>query len=117
MLRAVQEAAALPLETSHPRLFAWQARIFSLLWLAYASYYLCRLNFAAAQPAILAEFPDWTDAKIGLIPSVYAGVYAVGQFVNGQLIGTPGRAPHDDHRDAVRGAREPQRSRRSRPTR
>ncbi len=63
----------------------WQVRIFSLLWLAYASYYLCRLNFSAAQPAILKDFPDWTDAKIGLIPSVYAAAYALGQFVNGQL--------------------------------
>ena len=67
------------------RAFAWQVRIFSLLWLAYASYYLCRLNFAVAQPAILKAFPDWTKAMIGTIPSVYAGVYAVGQFVNGQL--------------------------------
>jgi len=64
--------------------FAWQARIFMLLWGAYASYYLCRLNFAVAQPLIRDEFV-WTDAQIGLIPSVYAGVYAIGQFVNGQL--------------------------------
>jgi OPA family glycerol-3-phosphate transporter-like MFS transporter len=68
-----------------PPLFVWQVRIFSLLWLAYASYYLCRLNFAAAQPAILKEFTDWTSAKIGVIPSVYSGVYAIGQLVNGQL--------------------------------
>ena len=67
------------------RLFGWQVRIFSLLWLAYASYYLCRLNFAAAQPAILKDFPSWTDADIGGIPSTYAAIYAVGQFVNGQL--------------------------------
>jgi sugar phosphate permease len=67
------------------KLFGWQVRIFSLLWMAYASYYLCRLNFAAAQPAILEEFPTWTQWQIGFIPSVYAAVYAVGQFVNGQL--------------------------------
>ncbi len=67
------------------RPFAWQVRIFSLLWLAYASYYLCRLNFAAAQPSILKEFPTWTDAYIGGIPSTYAAVYAIGQFVNAQL--------------------------------
>ncbi len=79
------ELASTPSSAAPPRLFAWQARIFSSLWLAYASYYLCRLNFSAAQPAILKDFPDWTDAKIGLIPSVYAAVYAAGQFVNGQL--------------------------------
>ena len=64
--------------------FGWQSRIFLLLWAAYASYYLCRLNFAVAQPLIRDEF-GWTDAQIGMIPSVYAAVYAVGQFVNGQL--------------------------------
>ena len=66
-------------------LFAWQARIFTILWASYASYYLCRLNFSVAQPAIQAEFPAWSLAKLGAIPSVYAGVYAAGQFFNGQL--------------------------------
>jgi sugar phosphate permease len=60
-------------------------RVFALLWTSYAAYYLCRLNFAAAQPAILREFPDWSATRIGWIPSVYAALYAVGQFVNGQL--------------------------------
>ncbi|HOI11995.1 MAG TPA: MFS transporter, partial [Myxococcota bacterium] len=67
------------------QLLRWQIQIFSLLWTGYASYYLCRLNFAVAQPLILEEFPTWTAAQVGLIPSVYAAVYAVGQFVNGQL--------------------------------
>jgi MFS transporter, OPA family, sugar phosphate sensor protein UhpC len=62
-----------------------QSRVFWLLWGAYASYYLCRVNFAVAQPAILKEFPDWTSAQIGTIPSTYAAVYAVGQIVNGTL--------------------------------
>jgi len=55
------------------------------LWGAYASYYLARVNFAVAQPAILQEFPDWTGAQIGSIPSTYALAYAVGQMVNGTL--------------------------------
>ncbi len=63
----------------------WQLRIFWLLWGAYASYYLCRVNFAVAQPAILKDFPDWTNAQIGLIPSVYAACYAAGQIINGTL--------------------------------
>jgi sugar phosphate permease len=62
----------------------WQARIFTLLWTAYASYYLVRLNFAVAQPAIRDDF-GWTDAQVGGIPSVYATFYAIGQFINGQL--------------------------------
>ncbi len=85
-VRPVDTVAPAPIAGAAPRgLWAWQVRIFWLLWLAYASYYLCRLNFSAAQPAILKDFPGWTDAKIGLIPSVYSAVYAVGQFVNGQL--------------------------------
>ncbi|HEY5910116.1 MAG TPA: MFS transporter [Verrucomicrobiae bacterium] len=67
------------------RLRSHQLRIFWLLWGAYASYYLCRVNFAVAQPAILKEFPNWTSAQIGSIPSIYAAVYAVGQIVNGTL--------------------------------
>jgi OPA family glycerol-3-phosphate transporter-like MFS transporter len=62
-----------------------QQRIFALLWTSYASYYLCRMNFAAAQPEILNEFTDWTKAQVGMIPSVYSVFYATGQFVNGQI--------------------------------
>jgi sugar phosphate permease len=74
-------------ETAQPeaQLRSWQFRVFGLLWGAYASYYLCRLNFAVAQPAILKEFPSWTGAQIGSIPSAYALAYAVGQLINGTL--------------------------------
>jgi sugar phosphate permease len=70
---------------SDERLRSWQLRIFGLLWGGYASYYLCRVNFAVAQPLILREFPAWTSAQIGSIPSIYAVAYAVGQIVNGTL--------------------------------
>lgn len=63
----------------------WQIRIFWLLWTGYASYYLCRVNFAVAQPLLLKAFPDWTNAQVGLIPSTYAVFYAIGQIVNGTL--------------------------------
>ncbi len=71
--------------TADPRLRPYQLRVFWLLWSAYASYYLCRVNFAVAQPAILKEFPAWTSTQIGTIPSTYALVYAIGQIVNGTL--------------------------------
>lgn len=67
------------------RVTAWQIRVFWLLWTAYASYYLCRVNFAVAQPAILREFGTWTAAQVGTIPSVYALFYAAGQMINGTL--------------------------------
>jgi sugar phosphate permease len=76
------------MKPNHPTeaaLASWQSRIFWLLWSAYASYYLCRVNFAVAQPLILKEFPTWTSAQVGTIPSVYAVFYAVGQIVNGTL--------------------------------
>jgi OPA family glycerol-3-phosphate transporter-like MFS transporter len=38
-----------------------------------------------AQPAILKEFPQWTSAQVGSIPSTFAAVYAAGQVVNGAL--------------------------------
>jgi sugar phosphate permease len=72
-------------EAPEARLQQYQTRVFWLLWGAYASYYLCRVNFAVAQPAILKEFPGWTAAQIGTIPSAYAAVYAIGQIVNGTL--------------------------------
>lgn len=72
-------------EQVDPRQRLWQLRVFWLLWGAYASYYLCRVNFGVAQPVILLEFPDWTSTKIGAIPSTYAAFYAIGQLVNGQI--------------------------------
>ena len=74
-----------PIAADSRLLRSWQLRTFWLLWGAYASYYLCRVNFAVAQPLILREFPSWTSAQIGLIPSTYAAFYAIGQIVNGTL--------------------------------
>jgi len=81
MTQAVKSAPP----AADPRLRSYQLGVFWLLWSAYASYYLCRVNFSVAQPAILKEFPSWTSAQIGSIPSTYAAVYAVGQIVNGTL--------------------------------
>lgn len=67
------------------RLLRWQIQTFATLWGGYASYYLCRMNFSVAQPLILKEFSTWSSAEIGLIPTVYAFTYAIGQFLNGQL--------------------------------
>ena len=67
-----------------PRLRSWQVRIFFSIWTAYAAYYLCRVNFAVAQPEIEREL-GWSSSMIGWIPSIYAAFYALGQFINGQL--------------------------------
>jgi hypothetical protein len=57
----------------------------SLPRVGFASYYLCRVNFAAAQPLILTEFPAWTNAQIGGISSTYAVAYSAGHVVNDTL--------------------------------
>src|SRR5947207_15922385 len=82
---APQRPVTTGLPGSSPDLRSWQLRTFWLLWGAYASYYLCRVNFAVAQPAILKEFPTWTHAQVGTIPSIYAIFYAAGQMINGTL--------------------------------
>lgn len=63
---------------------SWQKKIFASLWIAYACYYFCRVNYAVAQPGLAAEF-GWSKTDMGFISSAYLAFYAIGQFVNGQL--------------------------------
>jgi len=60
----------------------WQARIFAVTWLLYAAYYLCRKNYAVAQPVFMKEF-GWSEAQVGVIITAYLTLYALGQFLNG----------------------------------
>jgi len=66
------------------RLRCWQRRIFLIAWLTYGSFYLGRVNLSVALPAIQSQF-GWSKAGIGLIGSTFFWVYALGQFINGQL--------------------------------
>jgi len=66
------------------RLKLWQTRIFSSVWITYFSYYLCRYNMPMAKGR-LSETYGWDAAQIGIIFSALTVMYAVGQFVNGQL--------------------------------
>ncbi len=63
---------------------AWQSRIFLVLWITYASFYIGRVNFSVALPGIMAEF-GWTKADVGAIGTALFWAYAIGQFINGQL--------------------------------
>jgi len=63
---------------------AWQRRIFLVLWITYASFYLGRVNFSVALPGIMAEY-GWTRADVGAIGTALFWAYATGQFINGQL--------------------------------
>lgn len=66
------------------RLRYWRRRIFVSLWITYASFYLCRVNMSIALPGIMEEY-SLSKTSMGAILSAIFFMYAVGQFVNGQL--------------------------------
>jgi len=76
--------------TEEPRILVsgsisnWQKKMFWLMWVTYASFYLCRVNISIAMPKIMEEF-SLTKANMGLVLSSLFLLYAIGQFINGQL--------------------------------
>ena len=54
------------------------------MWITYASFYLLRVNISIAMPEIMQEF-SLTKTNMGLVLSSLFLLYAVGQFINGQL--------------------------------
>ena len=53
-------------------------------WITYATFYLCRVNFAVIAP-LLMSLLGFSKVDIGLISSGLLAAYAIGQFINGQL--------------------------------
>ena len=68
----------------HKAFQSWRYRIFGVMWLLYAGYYLCRKNYAVAQPVFMKEI-GWNEHDVGIIISSYLTMYAVGQFISGPL--------------------------------
>jgi len=62
----------------------WRKRILFTTWITYAAFYLGRVNMSVAIPGILEEF-NITKTEIGIVLTALFTLYAVGQFVNGQL--------------------------------
>jgi len=62
-----------------------QRRVFLVTYIVYASYYLARLNFSIALPSISGDL-QYSKFALGLIGGAFSISYAVGQFVNGQLV-------------------------------
>jgi len=62
----------------------WQYRIFTSVWITYFSYYLCRYNMSMAKTPMTSTF-GWDAGQFGTVFSALTIMYAVGQFVNGQL--------------------------------
>lgn len=62
----------------------WQKKMFWMMWITYASFYLCRVNMSVAMPAISEEFGT-SKTDMGLVLTALFAMYAIGQFVNGQI--------------------------------
>ena len=62
----------------------WQRKMFWLMWITYASFYLCRVNISVALPGIMREF-GLTKTNLGIVLGSLLAMYAIGQFINGQL--------------------------------
>jgi sugar phosphate permease len=62
----------------------WQKKMFWMMWITYASFYLLRVNISIAMPSIMSEF-GLTKTNMGVVLTSLFIAYAVGQFINGQL--------------------------------
>jgi len=62
----------------------WQRRIFWSVWVTYFAYYLCRYNMPVAKTALCDTY-SWDTEQFGIVLSSLTLMYALGQFVNGQL--------------------------------
>ena len=59
-------------------------KVLTLSWIGYAIFYFLRVNFSIALPGIMQEF-NLTKTALGGAASAFFMMYAIGQFVNGQL--------------------------------
>ena len=62
----------------------WQRRVFWTVWITYFAFYLCRYNMPVAKTALCDAY-SWSATEFGWVFSALTAMYAVGQFVNGQL--------------------------------
>jgi sugar phosphate permease len=59
-------------------------KVLLLGWVAYAIFYFMRVNFSIAIPGIIEEF-NLSKTALGTALSAFFILYAIGQFINGQL--------------------------------
>lgn len=62
----------------------WRKRIFWSIWITYACFYLIRVNMSIALPGIMNDFGISKTTMGGVLTALFV-MYAIGQFVNGQL--------------------------------
>ncbi len=59
-------------------------KIFIITYITYAAYYLARLSLSVALPEIGRDL-GYSKFELGIIGGAFSIVYALGQFINGQL--------------------------------
>lgn len=59
-------------------------KVLALSWITYAIFYFLRVNFSIAIPGIIKEF-GLTKTMLGGVASAFFTMYAIGQFMNGQI--------------------------------
>lgn len=62
-----------------------QKRIMAALVIAYSSAYVCRTNISMMLPGIMEEL-QLSQARAGMLATLFAVIYAVGQIVNGLIV-------------------------------
>ena len=68
------------------------ARAFSLTWIAYGGYYLCRKNFSVLMPYLKTE-RGYTSETLAHVLFIYSVAYSLGQFGMGHLAEPAPRFP------------------------
>jgi sugar phosphate permease len=61
-----------------------QRHAVSTIWITYACYYLGRVNLSPVIPALAISL-GVSRAEIGTLGTAFFWVYAIGQFINGEL--------------------------------
>ena len=62
-----------------------QKRVLTLCVVLYTAAYICRLNLSAALGSVMADL-DLSMARGGMLQTLFAAIYASGQFVNGAIV-------------------------------
>ncbi|MBR5302128.1 MAG: MFS transporter [Clostridia bacterium] len=72
---------------------AQQRRVLTLCVAMYTAAYVCRLNLSAALSGVMQDL-QLTMAQGGMLQTLFAAIYAAGQFVNGSIVDRVNPARH-----------------------
>ena len=72
---------------------AQQRRVLTLCVAMYTAAYVCRLNLSAALSGVMQDL-QLTMAQGGMLQTLFAAIYAAGQFVNGSIVDRVNPAKH-----------------------